>query len=207
MKKLLAVLVAICCLSAIFCVSVSAAGEKEVLVVVENSDGSIKVDINAGFACGAIQGALKYDGDQIVYQSSNIADALAAANAPSNSFANSSGTTKVALVCAANGGVQGNLASVTYSADEYTPALFDFTALKAFGAAGERLNDVSVVTVMYGDANNNGLVTVTDLVRFKRILLNETSVVAGKERNLDVNKDGVSSTVNDMMELRRSLLD
>ena len=206
MKKLLALILALCCISALFCFSVSATGEKEVLLVVENDSGNIKVDVSTEFACGAVQGAIKYDGDQIVYQSSTVAAGVSSINSAANSVSNSSGTTKVGFVCAANGGFSGQLASIDYSADENVPAIFDFTALKAFDATGAKLTDVKVSVALLGDANNDGFVTVTDLVRFKRILANLTTAVDGKERNLDVNRDGNNAQVNDIEQLRKNLL-
>ncbi|MBR4911135.1 MAG: hypothetical protein IKZ47_07455 [Clostridia bacterium] len=206
MKKLLALILALCCISALFCFSVSAAGEKEVLLVVENDSGSIKVDISTEFACGAVQGAIKYDGDQIAYQSSTVAAGINSINEPANSISNTSGTTKVGFVCASNGGFSGQLASIEYSADESVPAIFDFTALKAFDKDGAKLTDVKVSVALLGDADNDGFVTVKDLVYFKQILLGEKTVAAGKERNLDVNRNGTNAQDNDITQLRMNLL-
>lgn len=206
MKKILALILTVCCLSVLLCFPVNAAGEKEVLLVVEKSGGDITVDISTNFKCGAIQGAVKYDGDNIEYDSAAVNSGIEENNAVASSFKNSSGTTRVALVGDSLSGTENNWANITYSADESTPALFDFTALKVFDKGGNKLTDVTAITVMYGDVDNNGLITLIDLVRFKKVLSSGATVEAGKERNLDVNKDGTGSQADDMTELRKNLL-
>ena len=205
MKKLLSLVVVICCVSLLFCLPVQAAGENEVLFVVDTDGNTVTVDVKTEFSCGGVQGLLKYDGSEIAYDEVAFASALSSINSAGNSVSDSSGATKIALVCAANGGVNGELATLTYSADAGVPAVFDFSSLKAFSASGAKLSDVKAVVVMYGDADNNGLINIIDLIRLKKVTAGSVSVIEGKERNYDVNKDG-SRNANDLTALVTRLL-
>ena len=205
MKKVLSLMAVICCISILFCLPVKADAPNEVLFEVDAYGETVTVDITAEFNCGAIQGILSYDGSEIAYQNSSFAEELSSINSAANSFSDASGSTKVALVCAANGGVSGNLATLTYTAGAGVPAVFDFGAMKAFGATGNRLSNVQAVMVMYGDTDNNGLVNIIDLIRFKKTLAGQTSVITGKERNYDLDKNG-STNANDLSNLRLKLL-
>lgn len=205
MKKLLSVVSVVCLLSLIFCFPASAASEKEVLFVVETSGNTITVDVNTEFNCGGIQGVLSYDGGEIVYNNAVLATGLSNYNTANNSFSNSSGATKVALVCDATNGVNGNLATITYESEANTPALFNFGSLKAFNANGSKLTNVKSVVVFYGDTNADGLLNLLDLVRYKKVLANSASVPTGKERNFDLDKDG-QNEVSDIVVLRKKLL-
>ena len=205
MKKIVSLVIVICCLSLLCCIPAQAAGENEVLFVVDTNGDTITVDIKTEFACGGVQGILNYEGSEIAYEEVAFASALSSINSASNSVSDSSGATKIALVCAANGGVNGELATLTYSADAGIPAVFDFGSLKAFGATGAKLSNVSAVIVMYGDTNNNGLVNIVDLIRLKKVIAGQVSVIQGKERNYDLNQDG-SRNANDLTALVTRLL-
>ena len=191
MKKVLSLMAVICCISLIFCLPVGADAANEVLFEVDAYGDTVTVDITTEFNCGAIQGILSYDGSKIAYQNSSFADGLSSINSASNSFSDSSGSTKVALVCAANGGVNGNLATLTYTADAGVPAEFDFGAMKVFGATGNKLSNVKSVVVMYGDTDNNGVLNILDLIRLKKTIAGYTTVIEGKERNYDLDKNGL----------------
>ncbi|MBO4468068.1 MAG: dockerin type I repeat-containing protein [Clostridia bacterium] len=190
MKKLLSLIAVICCLSLLLCVPVNADATNDVLFEIDAVDDTITVDITTEFSCGAVQGMLTYNGSEIAYSTSSFAEGLATKNSAANSFSDSSGATKVAVVCSATGGVNGNLATLTYTADEGVPAEFSFGSIKAFSANGTKLSNVNAIMVMYGDANGDHLLNIIDLVRYKRILAGQSSVVSGSERNYDLDKDG-----------------
>ena len=205
MKKILSLVIVICCLSLLCCLPAQAAGENEVLFVVDPDGDTITVDIKTEFSCGGVQGILSYDGSEIAYEESSFASALASINSASNSFSDSSGATKVALVCAADGGVNGDLATLTYEAEAGVPAVFNFSSFKALDASGAKLNNAKAVVVMYGDANNDGLINIVDLIRLKKVTAGQASVITGKERNYDLNKDG-SRNASDLTALVARLL-
>ena len=205
MRKVLSLIAVICCISLIFCLPVGADAANEVLFEVDADGNTVTVDITTEFNCGAIQGILSYDGSEIAYENSSFAEGLSSINSAANSFSDSSGATKIALVCAANGGVRGNLATLTYTAQEGVPAIFDFGAIKAFGTTGSRLSDVESVIVMYGDTDNNGSINILDLVRLKKTIAGHTSVISGKERNFDLDKNG-QTNAGDLSELILKLL-
>ena len=205
MKKVLSLMAVICCISLIFCLPVGADATNEVLFEVDVYGDTVTVDITTEFNCGAIQGILSYEGSEIAYQNSSFAEGLTSINSAANRFSDSSGSTKIALVCAANGGVNGNLATLTYTANAGVPAIFDFGAMKVFGTTGNKLSNVKSVMVMYGDTDNNGLVNILDLICLKKTLAGRTSVIAGKERNFDLDKNG-STNANDLSGLILKLL-
>lgn len=190
MKKIISLVIVICCLSLLCCLPAQAAGESEVLFVVDSDGETITVDVKTEFSCGGVQGILSYDGSEIAYDEVAFASALSSINGASNTVSDSSGATKIALVCAADGGVNGDLATLTYTADAGVPAVFNFGSLKAFGATGTKLSNVKAVVVMYGDADNNGLINIVDLIRLKKVMAGQASVITGKERNYDLNSDG-----------------
>lgn len=193
MKKLLSLIVAVCCASLLFCFPVNADAANEVLFEVDAVNDTITVNIATEFNCGAVQGMLSYDGSEIAYQTSSFAEGLSSINSAANSFSDNSGTTKVALVCAASGGVNGNLATITYTADAGVPAVFSFGSMKVFGSTGDKLSNANAVMVMYGDTNNDHILNIIDLVCLKKTIANVTPVTASIARNYDVNKNGVAT--------------
>ena len=188
MKKLLSLIVAVCCVALMLCIPVSADAANEILFEVDAFNDTITVDITTEFSCGAVQGMLSYDGSEIAYQESAFAEGLTSINSVANSFSDNSGTTKVALVCAASGGVNGNLATITYTADEGVPAVFNFGSMKVFDASGTKLNNVNAVMVMYGDIDDNHILNILDLVRLKKTFVGRTSVTSSIARNYNVDK-------------------
>lgn len=205
MKKILSLVIVICCLSLLCCLPAQAAGENEVLFVVDPDGDTITVDIKTEFSCGGVQGVLSYDGSAIAYDEVDFADALSSINSANNSVSDSSGATNIALVCSASSGVNGDLATLTYTADAGVPAVFDFSSLKIFNASGDKLNNAKAVMVMYGDTDNNGLINILDLIRLKKVTAGQASVITGKERNYDLNKDG-SRNASDLTALVTRLL-
>lgn len=196
MKKLLSLITVICCMSLILCFPVNADAANEVLFEVDAVGDTITVNIATGFNCGAVQGILTYDGSEIAYSSSSFASALSSKNSEANSFANSSGATKVGLVCASSGGVNGDLATITYTADAGVPAEFDFGSLKAFAADGTQISSVEAVMVMYGDANGDHLLNIIDLVRIKKGLAGQSLSTPNVARNCDVDKNGAQNAAD-----------
>lgn len=205
MKKLSVVLAIVLCASVFFCVPVSAAG-KEARLYVKARGTEITVKIKTNDVVGALQGAVKYDESEFDYESAAVSAAIAANNATANSFQDVSGATKFVLVGDSSSGNTGEWATVTYSADEGTPADFRINDLKVFGTAGTRLNDVVAKVIMPGDVNEDYLVNVKDYVRLKLILSNLANNPTVVE-NKDVNMDGSFVVLNDYQQLRNDIIE
>ena len=209
MKKLLSLMAIMCCVALLFCFPVRADATNDVIFEVDAIGDTITVDVASDFACGAVQGMLSYDGSAIAYEGASFAGGLSSINSANNSFSDSSGSTKVALVCAASGGVNGDLATLTYTADAGVPALFEFGALKAFDASGAKLSNANAIIVMYGDTDGDGLLNILDLVRLKKTAANSNTVVSTYEafsRNYDLDKNGVLAGADDITALIAKLL-
>ena len=206
MKKLLSLMAVMCCAALIFCVPVKADAQNEIIFEVDACGNTITVDVASQFACGAVQGMLSYDGTEIAYQSVSFEGGLSSHNSANNSVSDSSGATKVALVCAASGGVNGDLASLTYTAEQGVPALFEFSALKAFDSNGAKLSNATAVMVMYGDTDGDGLLNILDLVRLKKTAAGEFTAKSGYERNYDLDKDSVLADSQDITALINKLI-
>lgn len=204
MKKLSIVLAIVLCAAVFFCVPVSATGEVARLYVKARGT-EITVTVKTTAAVGALQGAVKYNKDVFGYEGASANSAILANNATASSFQNVSGATKFALVGDPSSGTNGEWATVTYSADLGTPAVFEFTGVKAFDTNGANLGAASNKIIMPGDVNNDNLVTIKDYVRLKRHYSNSVAT-SGEADNKDVNMDGASN-YSDISYLRSDLLE
>ena len=203
MKRLSIVLALVLCASLLFCTPVSAAGE-EARLYVKASGTAITVKVKTSAAVGALQGAVKYDETAFQYDSAVAAETIAPNNAAASSFSNLAGATKVALVGDPSTGTSGEWATLTYSADEGTPAVFDFAGVKAFSASGDKFTP-TVKVIMPGDVDNDKLVTIKDYIRLKRNYCAGVAI-SGQAENKDVNMDGTNVASSDIPQLRKDLL-
>ena len=201
MKKHIFVLSVILCLSMLVAFPVSVAAT-DVDVYVTPKGMVIDVSIETSGAIGALQGAISYDGDKIEYDAAAADEGISAYNAVGNSFMNSNGITRVALVGNPSTGTADVWANVTYSAEEDTPALFTLNGFKAFGVSGA-VADAEFTVVVLGDANGDNLVNVKDYVKYKKILANGDSYTVNA-KNLDLDKSGAGNAY-DMIVLRRNM--
>lgn len=206
MKKFLVCLVVISCLVLSLCIPVSAEAQKEVDVIVDVNGNDVTVEINTNFACGGLQGVLKYDSQKLTYDSAEVADEIAPNNTLESTVANSNGKTKLAFVGSVAEGTQGSFGKVSYITENKTPVLVDFASLKVYDNAGTAISDAKLFVVMYGDTNNDGLVNVKDLVRMKKYIAGSASVAENKDKNLDVDKNGQFDAAYDLAGLRTKLL-
>lgn len=205
MKKLAVILSFILCVSVFFCVPVSATGE-EVRLYVKARGTEVTVKLKTNDSVGALQGAIKYEESDFEYDTAAASDAISANNATAVSFQDVSGATKFVLVGDSSTGNTGDWATVTYSADEGTPAEFTLGGVKVFDTAGTRLYDAAAKVIMPGDVNEDYLVNVKDYVRLKlilRSLANNPTVVENK----DVNMDGSFIALSDYQQLRNDIIE
>lgn len=202
MRNHILMLSVILCLSMLFAFPVSAAAT-DVDVYVTPKGTVIDVSIETDGAIGALQGAISYDSDKIEYDAAALDDGISAYNAVGNSFKNSNGITRVALVGDSSSGTENEWARVTYSAEENTPAAFELNGFKAFNVDGTAADAVFTVVVL-GDANGDNLVNLKDYVKYKKVLaIGENYSVNAK--NLDLDKSGTENEY-DMFVLRRSVV-
>ncbi|MBR4911136.1 MAG: hypothetical protein IKZ47_07460 [Clostridia bacterium] len=187
MRKHLAVFSIILCLSIFFAFPVCATGP-DVDVYVTPKGTLIDVSIETSSEVGALQGAISYDGDAIEYDTAAANSNILSYNAAGNSFMNSNGITRVALVGDPSSGTVNKWASVTYYAEENTPAEFTLNGFKAFAVDGSDAG-ASFSVVVLGDANGDKLVNVKDYVKLKLVIAQSAGYTVNP-KNLNVNKMG-----------------
>lgn len=205
MKKLSIVMAIVLCVSACFCMSVSAANpEVELYVTALGTD--LMVSIESSSNLGAISGVIGYDKGAITYDSSVVNASISSVNSTSDTFSNSAGEgqTSVALVGDSSNGTSGNWATIGYVAPLGTPIDFSLTNFKAFNKNGAATKTDFAVIVL-GDVNEDKVVDITDYVRFTKIFKDNASLPA-VEKCLDVNRSGGDYSIGDLSQLRKNLL-
>lgn len=205
MKRISVILAFVLCLSVAFCVPVSAAANPQVDLYVKARGTDITVTVKSNTSLGAIQGRVGYDKDGIAYNSAQVNAAIVANNSAANTFHdNAAGVTSVALVGDSASGASGEWATLDYIAPKGTPADFLISNFKAFSNTGAAVT-ADFTVVMPGDANDDKLVDIKDLMRFK-LILSQDAARPAVQKNL--NLDNLSAIdKSDMAQLRKDLLD
>ena len=200
MKKIIALLLTVGCLATFFALPAQAASSNEVDFVVKNDGQNITIDVETNFACGSLQGALKFD--DVSYKEIDIDDSLKAKNTINDTVKVVDKAVKLALVGDVSNGTQGKWATLAF---EGSKAKFDATSVKAYAVDGSVI-EVTAYTVYRGDANADGVISIKDLVSLKKVSANVITPILGKEKNCDVNGDGTKANSNDLSALRKILL-
>lgn len=204
MKRISVILAFVLCLSVAFCIPVSAASSPQVDLYVKARGTDITVTVKSNASLGAIQGRVGYDDGGIAYNSAQVNTAIAANNSAANTFRDNAGVTAVALVGNPLDGTSGAWATLSYIAPKGTPADFSMSNFRAFSKTGAAVS-AEFTVVMPGDTNDDKLVDIKDLMRFKRIL-SQNAAHPAVEKNL--NLDNLSAVNEaDLTQLRIDLLD
>lgn len=201
MKKILALLLTVGCLLTCLALPVGAASANEVEFIVNPVDDNITIDVKTSFACGSLQGALKFNKSDITYGEIDINENIESKNTVKDTVKVVDGALKLAFVGDVNNGTK-EWAKLTF---EGSKAKFDLQNIKVYAVDGS-LVDVSIYVVYRGDANDDGLVDMRDLVRLKKVSASLVAPISTKEKNCDVDADGVKANSNDLVKLRQILI-
>lgn len=206
MKKILACLAIICCLTMVLGLPASAASAKDVDVIVNVKNEEVTVSINTNFACGGVQGVLKYDSEKIAYKDITVTNAIVKNNTADTTVSSSAGQTKVALVGDVSNGTTGEWAEIAYSVNDNEPVKFDFSSLKAFDKSGKKISDANIYIVMRGDANSDGMFNLIDLVRMKKVAAGASTIQEKYKKNFDMDNNGAWEPAADITAFAKYLL-
>ena len=200
MKKIIALLLTVGCLATFLALPVGAASANEVDFIVNTDGQNITIDVETNFACGSLQGALKFD--EVSYKEIEINDSIKSKNTINDTVKVVDKAVKLAFVGDVDNGTLGKWATLSF---EGSKAKFDFTSAKVYAIDGS-LAEATVYVVYRGDANDDGVINIKDLVRLKKVGASVLEPVAGKEKNCDVNADGEKANSNDLVKLRQILI-
>lgn len=203
MKKVVALLLGICCICAALSLSVSAKNvNNEVDLIVKTSGESIDIEVNTNFACGSLQGSLLSNSD-VQYENIVFENAISSNNQPIDSIRNTEGVTRVALVGDVESGTNGKWATITYTGNN---AKFNVGSFKVYAADKVKM-DANVYVVFRGDANTDGSLDIRDLLNFKKTSnLDEPDIEEIYKKNIDVDGNGLWESNNDTATFRKYLL-
>ena len=203
MKKIVALLLIIGCLVTALSLPVGAASStNEVDFIVKTDGDNITVDVKTNFACGSLQGALKYNADDVSYNKINFENAINSKNKVSDSIKNVTGATKFAFVGDIKNGTTGSWATISYNG---VKPIFDISSFKTYSADG-KLVDANVYIVSRGDANVDGAFDIIDLVRLKKVAVGSSDIVEQYKKNLDIDNNGVWEPATDLTTFKKYLL-
>ena len=203
MKKVVAILLVICCLGAALSVSVAAENvNNEVDFIVKTSGENIEIEVNTNFACGSLQGSLLSNAD-VQYENIAFENAISSNNQPNDSIRSTEVITRVALVGDVESGTNGKWATISYLGNS---AKFNVGSFKAYTANKEKVS-ADVYVVFRGDANTDGSLDIRDLFKFKKTSnLDEPDIEEIYKKNIDVDGNGVWESDVDVQTYRNYLL-
>lgn len=200
MKKIIALLLTVGCLATFLSMPAYAASSNEVDFIVNADGNNITIDVETNFPCGSFQGALKFD--DVTYKAIEINDNIKSKNTVNDTVKVEDSAVKLAFVGDVTNGTQGDWATLSF---EGSKAKFDFASAKVYAKDGSAV-DAAVYVVYRGDANDDGVINIKDLVRLKKVGASVLAPIAGKEKNCDVNADGEKANSNDLVSLRQILI-
>ena len=202
MKKVIALLLGICCMCAALSLSVAAKSvNNEVDLIVKKSGENIEIEVNTNFACGALQGSLLCD-EELKYEDVAFENQISSNNKASDSIRSTEGVTRVALVGDIASGTSGKWATISYTGDN---SKFNVGSFKVY-AADQAKMDANVYVVFRGDVNTDGSLDVRDLLKFKKSSDSDTPDVEEiYKKNIDVDGNGVWESDADVQTFRNYL--
>lgn len=203
MKKVVALLLGICCICAALSLSVAAKSvNNEVDLIVKKSGENIEIEVNTNFACGALQGSLLCD-EELKYEDVAFENQISSNNKASDSIRSTEGVTRVALVGDVASGTSGKWATISYTGDN---SRFNVGSFKVYAADKVKM-DANVYVVFRGDVNTDGSLDIRDLLNFKKTSnLDEPDIEEIYKKNIDVDGNGLWESDNDTATFRKYLL-